>query len=324
MLTWSSSSLAVLALVAGALSPCAMPSSARAGDKIAFSAPDASLQVPQVERDDKEPSTSELQKSMLAGDLFPTSIQESSEIVIISTPRRNDIKKRDSAFTDDWDNDTDEDSRYDNDNLDPRQRPIKGATNRWNMPGGWNPDAESIYSERRSDEAASQDTLRARLEAESIAERADYQRDGRYGRRSSDSDEDPKWSRSVSHHGSSGLERMREGQFVPFYEEIKSMKEQPNPGYSSTRFSSAQDDLQRDSTLSPEAARYASQRGDALGKTPDETVNAPRTIRPAERTTVSQNPDVSERQEPPASPRGQVQSRPAILPFPKKPGSVFY
>jgi hypothetical protein len=55
----------------------------------------------------------------------------------------------------------------------------------------------------------------------------------------------------------------------------------------------------------------------------DETPGLPRTIHPAGTKTVSQNPDMFARQQPPASPPGQVQSPPAILPFPKKPGSVF-
>ena len=207
MLSWRSNSLAVLALAAGALLPCAMPPSARAGDKIEFSAPGALLEVPQVVRDDKEPPKPEMQAPMQAEDMIPEGMQDSSEIVILSTPKEKDVKPWDSAFTDNRDNNTDADSRYDN--LDPRQRPGNGATNRWDMPGGWNPDAGSIFSQRRGDEAASQDNLRGRLETANTAGRTDYQKDERYGRHSSDSDEDSALSGGFSHHGSPGLERMR-------------------------------------------------------------------------------------------------------------------
>ncbi len=197
MLSWRSHSLAVLALAAGALSPCAMPPSARAGDKIEFSAPGASLEVPQVVRDDKEPPKSEMQTSMQVNDMIPASMLGYSEIVIISTPKEKDVKTWDSAFADDRDDDPDADSRYDN--LDSRQRPINGATNWWDMPGGWNPDAGSIFSERRRGEAASRDNLRGRLEAVNTAGRTDYQKDERYGKHSPDSDPDSAWSRDFFH-----------------------------------------------------------------------------------------------------------------------------
>lgn len=302
------------------LSPWAMPPSARAGDKIEFSAPGASLGVPQLVRDDKEPPKSEIQAPMQPDDVLPQGMQGSSEILIISTPVGKDIKKWDSAFTDDRDDNTDADGRYDN--LEARPRPINGATNRWDMPGGWNPDAGSIFSERGRDDAASQDPLRARLEAVNTVGRTDYQKDEYYTRHSPDSDQDPAWSRSIFHHGSPGLDRMRQGQFVPLYEEMRTVNEQSGQEYSSARLSSASNDLPRDSTLPPAAAGHTSQWDVARGSTPDEPASAPRTFHPAETKSVSQNPDTFARQQPPASPPGQVQSPPAILPFPKKPSSV--
>ena len=320
--------------------------SARAGDKIEFSAPGVPLEVPQVVRDDKEPPKSEMQPPMQAEDMVPGSMQRSSEIVIVFTPEEENVNTWDSAFTDDRDNNTDANSRYDN--LDSRLRPINGPTNRWDMPGTWNPDAGSI-SERRRDEAASQDNLHGRSEGVNTAGRTDYQKEERYDRHSFDSDEDPAWSRSFYHYGSPGLERMREGQFVPFYEELsswshgffyhptvnadrkrmkqyyaqmKANSEQASQGSSSERFSSPTDDQPRGSSLSPDS-EYISERNAARGRTLDETPGLPRTIHPAGTKTVSQNPDMFARQQPPASPPGQVQSPPAILPFPKKPGSVF-
>ena len=341
MLSWRSNSLAVLALATGALSPCAMPPSARAGDKIEFSAPSASLEVPQVVRDDTEPPKSERQAPMQAEDMMPKRMQASSEIVTISTPEEEDVNTWDSAFTDNRDSNTDADSRYGN--LDSRQRPINGSTNRWDMPGGWNPDAGSIFSERRRDEGASRDSLRGRLEAVNTAGRTDYQKDERYGRHSFDSDEDSAWSGSFFHPGLTAEETVAQelsawshsflhpglpGSYriqdksMPTYAQMKGINEQLSRAYSSARLSGAADDQPRGSSLSPDA-EYISERNAARGRTPDETAGAPRTIHPAETKTASQNSDKFARQEPPASPPGQVQSRPAILPFPKKPGSVF-
>jgi hypothetical protein len=243
----------------------------------------------------------------------------------------------------------DADSLYDN--LDSRPQSINGATNQWEMPGGWKPDAGSIYSERRRNEAAGQDSLRTRLEAVNTAEGTDYQKEERYGRRSFDSDEDPAWSSgffnralpsektmtqrlsawsyNLLHPGLPGLQQRLQDKIMPSYaamkainEQSKELNEQFSREYSSERLSSASGDQPHGSLLSPDA-EYISERNAARARMSDETVSAPRTILPAETTTVSQNPGVFARQEPPASPRGQVQSRPAILPFPKKPGSVF-
>jgi hypothetical protein len=328
MLVWRSNSLAVLVLAAGALSPCAILPSARAGDKIEFSAPGASLGVPQVVRDDKEPSKTGMPASMQADDGVQEEeqMEDSSEVVVLSTANEKGVKTWDSAFTNVWDtnvwdNDIDANSRYDD--LDSRQRPIHGATNGWDMPGELNPDAGTIFSEKRKEEAAIQDILRDRSEAVMTAGRTDYQKDEYYGGHFPNPNKDSASFRNFLDHGSSGLERIREGQYMPFYEEMKAINEQFSQGYSPARLFSAANGLPHDSTLPSGVDGYTWQKDVARGNTPGETASAPRTIHPAETRTVSQNPDRFGPQEPPASPPGQVQSRPAILPFPKKPGSVF-
>ena len=338
---WRSNSLTVLALAAGVLSPCAMPPSARAGDKIEFSAPRASLKVPQVVREDKEPPKSEMPRSIQAEDMVPRDMEGASEIVIVSTPEEKDVKTRDSAFTDYLDDNANADSRYDI--LESRQRPINGATNAWSMPEGWNPDAGSLVSERRNDEAASRDHLRGLLEAASTAGRIDYQNDGLYGRHSSNWDGDSAGSLGLFRYGSPPEETVAQklskwpGSFLhrglpdshgaqdesmPTYAQMQAIKEQLGHGNSSARFSSAADDQPRSSSLSVNPPGYTWQTDALHDRTPDERMSAPRAFYPVETKIVSQNPDIFERQRPPASPPGQVQSPPAILPFPKKPGSV--
>jgi len=325
MLEWRSNSLAIMAVAAGVLSPCFMPFCVRAGDKIEFSAPCVSLEVPHVVREDSsELSTFKLrapaQPPIQAEEMAAAEMQASSEFVFISTPEDKDRKRWDTVFTDNGDNDTDADSRYDN--LNSGRRPIHGETNRWDMPGEWDPDAGSI-SDRRRDEAASQENLRGRLEALNKAEKTDYQRDGFYSRRFSDSDEDSSLSRGLYHHSSSGLERMRAGQFVPLYEEARMINEQASQGYSSARPAGTANSLSHDSMLTPGVAGYASERDVARGNSPDETGSASWTYHPAETTIRSQNSDRFARQEPAVSSMVHAKPPPAVLPFPKKPGSVF-
>jgi len=89
MSSWRSNSLTFLALAAGVLSPCLMPPSARAGDKIEFSAPGASLDVPKVEREDQGTPKPEIQASVSGDGIYlDDNMQASSDVVIISAPKK--------------------------------------------------------------------------------------------------------------------------------------------------------------------------------------------------------------------------------------------
>jgi hypothetical protein len=319
MSSWCSNSRTVLALAGGALSLCLMSPSARAGDKIEFSMPDAALEAPQVEREDKEPVTAASQQVPDPVDeVYPAKYEQgSSEVLIVVAPKWKDVKTSDPAFPDDQDDDTDADSRYDN--PDSTQRPVNNATTKWDTQRGRNPDAESIFSDRKSDEATSQDSPRGRLEAAEAADKPDYRKDERYGRRTPDANEDSAWSHSFSHHGASHLERMREGQFVPFYQEAQPANEQPN---SSARLPGAADDLRRDYTSPPGGADYHSPTDDLRDRASDESAGGSQRFHYDEARTASQSPDAYSRQKPPPASQSQVQAQPAILPFPKKPGDL--
>jgi hypothetical protein len=320
MLSRCSNSLIFLALAMGVVLPCVTPFSARAGDKIEFSAPGA-LDVPRPEREDKEPSKADEFQPPARPDAQVMDDMEPgpSEVVIISTAKKKDSRTADSAFTDDRYNDAEVD-KSDTD-LDSKQRTTISTIDRWDTQRQ-NSDRESIFSNKRSNRSASEDNLRSRLEAVNTEGRTDYQRDERYGKHVPDSSENTAWPHSFFNHGLTGLERMREGQFVPFYEEVNAASQVVNQSLP-TRSATAADDLLRNSTLAPGMAAYDAQVDAMRGKTPDGTMAAPRTYYPVPAArVVSPNPDVYARQEPPASPSGQVQSRPAILPYPKKPGDV--
>jgi hypothetical protein len=326
MSSWYSNSLTILALAAGALWPCTMPFSARAGDKIEFSAPGVSLEAPRVEREVKEPSNEGSPSMRVEGPIVDEMIPDSSGVVIISTQKRKDAKTSDPTFTDNRDNDANPDNSYDN--LDSKQQPINGDY-RWDMERGRNPYGGRLFSDRRSAEdiefvSQDQDTLRTRLEAVNKAEKNDYHRDDRYSDRVPDANQDSTWSRGFFHNGLPDLNPMRTGQFMPLYDQMNVVNEQPSQGASPARPFGVEDEQLRESVLPPGMAEYNAQMDVMHGKIPDETVvvSTPRMSRPAAASAESQNPDMFARQDPPASPPGQVQSRPAILPYPKKPGSV--
>jgi hypothetical protein len=316
MSSWPLNSLVVLALAGGALSPCA-----QAGDKIEFSAPGVSLGIPHVERAaDKDSSKFVFQASIPGNDVFlDENVQASSEVVIITSPKRKDAKSWDSSFTDSRDRNSDADNSYDR--FDYGQQSIDGATNRWGRQSDRNQDDQSTFSNRKSDELSRQGDLRTRLQAEITGRKTDYERNERYGSYYSKSEEDSASSSSFFHHESPGLERMGEGQFMPSYEEMKMLNDQSG-GYSSVRPAGAEGSLSRRPTEVSGTTGYTFPGDIARGRTLDETAIPPRTYQPETRT-VSQNADLFGPMEPPASPAGQVQSRPAVLPFPKKPGSVF-
>jgi len=325
MSSWYSNSLIILTLAAGALSPCVMPSSARAGDKIEFTIPGFSLETPKVVREVKEPTKADdLRSTRLDGPTPEYMAPDSSGFVFISTQKSKDAKTSYPTSTDDQDNDAN--AANADVNLAAKQQSINGAY-RWDTLRGQDPYGGSLFSERRSAESVEdmsqdQDTLRSRLEAASRTGKIDYQRDERYNKRFPDATEDSGWSRSFFHDGLPDLNPMRHGQFVPLYEEQNVVSQQPNQGYFPARPLSAEDEQLRESMLPPGMAAYDAQLDAINGKIPDETAPTPHMFRPVDEQAVSQNTDTFARQEPPASPPGQVQSRPAILPYPKRPSSV--
>jgi hypothetical protein len=326
MLFRRSNSLAVLALAAGCFAPCALSQSVPAGDKIEFSAPSVPLAVPQVQSEEKE-----LTKASVDASLRPdTSALEvlPEETLVLVPQKRKSARSPDSASTfadnrDNRDDSADADSSYGS--LDQKLRPIQKATNLWDLSRAWDQDSERNFSDRRGDNPANRDNLHERLDPWSAARGIDRQRNDPFGRDSSASTEDTTWSHSFFHHELSGVGGTRDGQVDSFYDDVKAAATPaPAETYSLPIPYSASDEMLRESKLPPRMVEYNLQLDAMRGKTPDETPGARLTFHPVEtRPVVSQNPDPYARQEPPPSPPGEVQARPAILPFPKRPGSVF-
>jgi hypothetical protein len=305
-----------------------MPLSARAGDKIEFTPPGASLEAPHAVREEKEPLKDDRTSKQISNPLPDEDVPADSESLIIVSPKKRGADASYSS-TDNLDNDPN--ANNSSDNLNPRQqRPFtfNSATDRWDMQRGQNLDDKRMFFGRRDDDAANgHESLRTRLEAmHTAAGRTEYQKekDDRYGRNSQDINDDSPWARRSSHQGLFNLNGMHDGQFVPLYEDIAAVNPPPALEISPTRPFTALDEQVREATLPPGMALYNAQLDTLRGKIPDETAGASQTFRPMEARTVNQSSDPFERQQPPASPPGQVQSRPAILPFPKKPGDVLW
>ena len=98
---WRCNSLGVLTLAAGIVTPCLLAVSAHAGDKIEFSAPSTTLEVPQVPREKKDNL-----KTVVDGSLqvdAPTPAEDAqnatTDVVVFSAPKKKDFRT-DSLYAD--------------------------------------------------------------------------------------------------------------------------------------------------------------------------------------------------------------------------------
>ena len=320
----SSNSLAFLALAAGCFATYATPPCALAGDKIEFSVPRAALQVPKVQSDDKETADSAREASLRL-DTSALELQESSEqVVFFAAPKKKTDKTRDPTSMRDREDTSSEDGTYsDLDGLDDKTRSGRAATNLWDLEHAWKQDPRSTFAGRREENPAVQDDLHARLDSLSSLGNNAYKRDERFYRDSPDSLENTTWVRNLFNHGLSGMTGTSEGRTGASHDDVKPASQWVGQTHAFSTPYSAADDLLRDSKLPPGMVEYNLQIDTLRGRTPEETPGARLTFQLPELKPVTQNSDPYARQEPPASPPGQVQSRPAILPFPKRPGSVF-
>jgi hypothetical protein len=290
--------------------------SARAGDKIDFSAPSAPLSVPQIERENKDANASE--HISLLPDREPAQISDvppAQETVVIvpQTKRQGHSWESESTSRDPFEADKAE--------LDPyaNARENLGATNRWDMRKGWEATPPDIFQRNEDGERA--DSLRARLDPLNPASNRD--RDplavDRFSRDSRDLDTDSAWSRSPYNHAIS-LDRIRTGQFVPFDGEEKSVLDpratetttsvpEPAPGYNYA-------------TTAPGMAQYNSQLDTLHGKVPDERVTLSRSYHSESRSRQAQGYGSYSQADTTPESRGMAPTRPAILQFPKKPGDL--
>jgi hypothetical protein len=331
-------SAAFFALTAAALSPCVLPLSLQAGDKIDFSAPTTSLEVPKVEKVDKDIEQSDSQmtpQDRLMGRVAPAI---STEIVVVTPPSRRDDDRDDSSYRSDrdrnsLDNNANQDASYDNLNSSERPDNRDIRQTRDNSFGG------DAFSQENGDGATSDDSLHNRMDA---AERKmDDQKNDRLDG-SSDSAFDSSWSseyyqqntreqntvvqklsafsQNLLHPGLTGLQRLQD-RSMPSYALMKNLNEDLNPGPSPSDVPTEADEMRRNS-MQAQRTDIDGSMDNLRDPAQDQSTSVPLRIHPLEEPSLSLNPDEYVRQLPPSSPRGWMQSQPAILPFPKKPGDV--
>lgn len=341
---------AVAVLATGSFIACAIPFAVFAGDKIQFSAPDVSLKVPEVVADDSQQIESTFQApTPVDNGIYPDQgeVAGYSEVYVVMPPKKDRDRRSDSLFSDrrdDRDNDLDDSGRSDDYGRsdgyfsDDRHSSRRNSTadkqkkleQSLNMDGDGYHDGEGAYLDRRSREGERQDNLRARLDSMTTSERNDYERNDRFLGRTSDSGENSAWTaRDIFHRNLMGTGHAAEGQLAlssgnSTYEGTTPLTQQFSQGYSPARTPDSIYNAQQNPALQPGLPDYADHRADRADN-PQTPVAIPRReSKPASQPQWGEHPNLFGPEMPPASAPGNVQSQPAILPIPKKPGDVLY
>jgi hypothetical protein len=292
-----------------------MAPAAHAGDKIEFSAPNAPLPVPQLERENPDaPSDHGSMMSARAPDIDGSELPPVTETIIIA-PQKKESQGWGSDSTDNHDPFDPQDA-----NSDPYSdtRQFTGATNRWDMQKGW---AAAPTTLRRNEEGERSDTLRARMDSlnNPINREGDPLTEDRFSSSSTEFDSGSAWMRSIYSH-TFPLDRLRTGQFVPIDSEAREVTEHAvgaAPGYASSA-----DSQQYNYATAPGMEQYNSQIDTLHGKIPDETVTISHLSRSSgSRGGTQSYGNYSHTDDSPES-RNLAPTRPAILQFPKKPGDL--
>lgn len=296
--------------------------SARAGDKIEFSTPAVPLTVPQAPREEKSSARTSLSPADRPEDAIrQEQMADSSEVVVFAPAQGKSSSPWDRTSSNSRDGNTDETAPYNS--LLSKPVTAFGQTNFWDDMGrGWDGDKRSIFSKEPDDQAVMQNgSLRDRMEAEA-SRKDDLWRGDRYGTHSRTGD-DSVWSRNTFNDANAAW-RPQVEQYQTYLDELKAKSEQQREAGIRPERSLWPDDSRRELNYSANAglnwtpAEWASKRMDE-----QEQMSSSRTVQQAPSQSTTIFPDPYARLGPPPSPPGQVQSQPGILPFPKRPGSVF-
>jgi hypothetical protein len=177
------------------------------------------------------------------------------------------------------------------------------ATNVWESLSGWNSEGEIQRPDRQNEEPGTRDDLHSRADSASpingikTVGMSEYQRQELYERQGVYPNEDPASSRNYFHNGVTGLERIKEGQFVPLYEQMKMMNDQVTAGYSSPQLTIDNGQVQANSTSPYDAESYSGRKNSDRSRTDDHMAYSPRQYHPAEATATSQGVDAFARQQ---------------------------
>jgi hypothetical protein len=179
--------------------------------------------------------------------------------------------------------------------------------------------------------------LHARLEAMDAADKTDstkidYGKGGFKGSffskdRSEATDETP-WVQKYFKHELSVIGGTKDNFYDPYFDQMMKVNQagQAPDGIAGGAFQDHFDSVEqsvRNATTPAALTEYQEQLDLARGKLQDPNQPVLRHYTPVDTISSYQQPNRYGPMMPPASPPGDVQSQPAILPFPKRPGSLF-
>jgi hypothetical protein len=311
---------------------------ARAGDKIEFSEPGVAVAVP-------KPDTAE---TVLSDDMFSAKVRTpeqrvnyndmpvSSGFIVITSGGKKDAWGFDSASVNDRNNGSTSYQADDTSNF--RQRAGKSPVKREDSQSAWEQDSKGSIFDKGDGSDRRGDSLRDRMESHDTLAKAANWTGGYYDKRDEGAASFRRgfgrelwsdkatghgvsdWARSFFHIGSTTLDRAMDKDATAGYTRTKETGKQADPWASVSSPANAQS---RDTTSATGEDAYGSSLDNANHKSQGDNMNLQhsyRTFEPKQAGSVSESPA---RPSSPASPKGYVRSRPAILPYPKKPGDLF-
>jgi hypothetical protein len=339
MLSLHSKSLAALTLSGGILAVLTFPNSTHAGDKIDFSSPSGSLDVPRVEVEKPDDSKSESHSGVPLNRMVSGENAMPMEVIIVRPAKRHDDPWGSTDENDrdrDQMNDADDNSGYGDhyDSLDARR-----SANAQREPSP--DDSFTRFAEKRSNmDSSDPNSLRGRLEAMEAAEKADRDGSDRYGASDSDLASDSPWVRRDNSNGDTlkdqnamqklsawshdllhkpdgtAIDRIQE---KTAYNAMRGLDAQVD---STPRAMGALNEIQQNVTPVPTPDSFAADNNDLQRKAEDDAAGQTLTLHDEESIAATMSAERTARAQVPASQRWAVEERPAMLPFPKKPGDV--
>lgn len=304
--------------VAGFLSPGIGPSAVQAGDKIEFSTPNVSLGVPQVARPQTDAVPEDFHSQSPTADLVPDGMDAPAETVYVITKTK---KSQDGSDVDSTDN---SDNPYGQYKDDAYNKLLYGDTNYLSSRREFGVDPRTDdhrLNDRMND--LRQDNLRGAANYDYSTGHKQYEQDDRFASRDGDPDQSSSWSRTLFRLGMGRDGASAGEQYLPSYQQLKLLNDEfmgttenkPAP-------MAPNQPSQQYSSQSP-IDGYAFPGQSGLRDSTEATPPAPSFYHPSELRISGQQGGYNWTQ-PQASGYGTgSREQPAVLPFPKRPGSLF-
>ncbi len=296
-------------------------------DKIEFSAPNAPLDVPPSQKvDDKDIPKTDYHLGDSGDRLFFEDNMRAASVgqrVLIVGPHKSkdslypDSNSRDSNSSDDT---TDLDGmKQTDDQRDPRTA-LASPTNGWDATKVWDREITQEAARPRLPGAMTDDSLRNRFDAVSARSNPENQRLQQDGWRNPEETEKTGWTLSYLHQNAPGLDHGSEGQYWPSYSALMFEGQEPGDKQPSSTVPTVAEDV---SHAAPDPLTTTTYNPRRVEAGIDPTTPAAQMYRLQEARAAQAAADNFYHPTLAGSQASQAEAPPAILPFPKMPGSVF-